>query len=222
MDKQLIRAYLWQAVIRTGFCPESTKDKKSWIRLHGQSIREFWGIPSYPKAPTMEKGKIKYSIDCTDLLGLYLDCSVNSVHEFNVRFLYLPPQDNKELIMWTHDVDDGGGKYFSSPVQPFLSHKDEKKALAKFKPDDLDAVLNGLIFHPKAHQHIESPASLDNHHIRIGGGIDNPFLYLFHLRYQFCPDAAKRKAERDRLTVLFADACRNKSKITAHDLLAPP
>lgn len=215
MDKQMIRAYLWQAVIRLGFCPASTKDQQGWLYQYGHSIKDFWET-SYPKPPRMEKGRITAEIDCTDPLNLSLIYQVDSTHKFNVHFRYSDPSNSKKLI-WIHDVD---GSYFCFPPQPFLSRDGQKAALKKFVSDDVEAVVDGLLFHPKAHQHIESP--INKHAIRIGGGIDNPFLYLFHLRYQFCLIPIKQKAERDRLVALFSDALRSNSPIAASKLMAQP
>jgi len=92
--------------------------------------------------------------------------------------------------------------------------------LKKFVSDDVKAVIDGLILHPKAHQHIASP--INNHDIRIGGGLDNPFLFLFHLRYQLCPIPDKRQKEKKRLLALFSDSLKSNSSITASSLMAQP
>jgi hypothetical protein len=67
------------------------------------------------------------------------------------------------------------------------------------------------------HTHIEehglmqsaatSPPLLALHEIRVSGGIENAFVFLFHLRYQFClvSDEA-RGFERNRLVNLFTTA----------------
>lgn len=219
----MIRAYLWQAIIRLGFCPSSTKDQKKWLRQYNQSIKQFWEINRYPEAPSSENGRIKAIIDCTDLCNLILEYAIETMDKFIVRFLYKNPVSKQELMMWTHDVDEGAGKYFCFPVQPFLTaFNSEKIAIKSFDDEDIEVVTDGLLFHPKAHQHIESPSALDNHDIRIGGGIDNPFLYLFHLRYQFCPIPEKREMEKVRLKALFSYALKNKYVITADMLMAQP
>ena len=216
MDKQMIRAYLWQAIIRLGFSPASTKDQKGWLFQYGQSIKDFWET-SYPKPPRLENGQITAMIDCTDILNLSVSYQVDSAYKFNVRFEYSYALNNKALI-WIHDVD---GKFFCFPLQLFLNRDgQEKKALKKFVSDDVEAVIDGLLLHPKAHQHIASP--INNHDIRIGGGLDNPFLFLFHLRYQFCPISVKKQKEKERLNALFSDALKNYSSIPANRLMAQP
>jgi hypothetical protein len=89
--------------------------------------------------------------------------------------------------------------------------KPDKKSSAFKKIDKklLEGVLDGLIFHPMVHQHLLYP--IDNHLIRIGGGIANPFLFLFQIRYQFCLIEENRNKEKERLMLLFSEAIRAKS-----------
>ena len=56
----------------------------------------------------------------------------------------------------------------------------------------------------------------------MGGGITNPFLYLFHLRIQLCPISDRRKAEKARLIDLFEVAIKNNAIVTAFDLMKVP
>jgi len=114
MDKQVIRAYLWQAVIRLGFCPASTKDQQGWLYQYGQSIKDFWET-SYPKPPRLENGRITAMIDCTDILKLSVTYQVDSAYKFNVHFQYSYTLDNNQLI-WIHDVD---GNFFLLPSTTF-------------------------------------------------------------------------------------------------------
>ena len=119
-------------------------------------------------------------------------------------------------------------KYFYFPNQFFLNNyilpnsatKTRKIAINSMDYGDIGAVVDSLIIHPTPHQHLESP--LDNHDIRIGGGLINPFLYLFHLRVQLCPDKDMRTAERKRLISLFDVAIRKNSAIKPNDLMQIP
>lgn len=216
MDKDLIRAYLWEEIIRLGFSPASTKEQLSWLHQYGGSLKEFWES-EYPKHPNREDGKIKASIDSIQSVNLSLEYCVTTSCKFAVRFLYNPPQNNKEL-MWIHDVDC---KYFAFPSQHFLSlYNRRPEAIRSYDETDLKVVLDSLLYHPVAHQHIESP--IDNHEIRLGGGTANAFHYLFHLRYQLCPIPEKRMAEELRLLALFDHAIKNNMSISANDLMAQP
>ena len=206
MDKEMIRAYLWQDIIRLGFCPSSTKDQKSWLLQFGQSLKEFWETDSYPNSPSENNGRICATIDCASALDLCLEYSVESRTKFSVTFMYSLPLKGNDL-MWVHDVDGG---FFTFPAQLLLTdHGSREIAAGRFSNDDVEAVLDGLLVHPAVHLHIKSP--IQNHEIRLGGGIDNPFLYLFQLRYQFCPHQEKRQTERNRLVELFTEAIRSNS-----------
>ena len=58
-----------------------------------------------------------------------------------------------------------------------------------------------------------------NHDIRIGGGITNPFLYLFHLRIQLCPIPDTRSKERQRLFDLFENAIKKNTNLQIAELM---
>lgn len=213
INEQTVRAYLWQDAIRLGFSPASKKDQKIWLHQYGQSLKEFWGIDCYPNPPSDNKSFIIAEISCLSTLDLHLEYAVESSQKFSVRFSY-----NQKILMWTHDVDN---QYFTFPAQPFLTyHNKRSSVIDRFTPNDVKAIIEGLLLHPAAHMHLKSP--IDNHAIRVGGGIDNPFQFLFHLRYQLCPFPQKREAERDRLIVLFSEAIKDNTPITAHRLMAQP
>jgi hypothetical protein len=214
IDKKIIRAYLWQEVIRLGFCPSGEKEQKKWLHQYLKSLKDFFELNSSP-APPKSNHKIEFSYSIS--IGLDIKGSITKRDKFMIAFFYLPSSDKGEL-MWDHDVD---GTYFTFPVQEFLTrHNQRNPALREFSDEDIKVVLDGLIFHPAAHQHIKSP--IDKHEIRIGGGIGNAFLFLFHLRYQFCPFDDKRKAERKRLVELFKNAVRENSQLAASELMAQP
>lgn len=215
MDKNFIRAYLWQDIIRLGFCPHGTKNQMHWLHQFGQSLKNFWEVDTYPKSPCNKNGKTVAVIDCT-VFDVYLEYTVEHAARFMVSFFFALAITRE--LMWKHDVD---GSFCTFPVQPFLTYHNQRNAAVKeFSCKDIEAVLDGLIFHPAAHQHIMSP--IDSHEIRIGGGINNPFLYLFHLRYQLCPHREKREAERNRLIELFTNAVKSNSPITVNELMAQP
>ncbi len=211
-----------------GFSPSSDKDKKSWLRQYGKSLKYFWKMADYPKHPTVQNGNLKGSLDAASNLNLMLEYSISKSSKFAVQFLY--NLNGKFELMWVHDVDD---QYFNFPNSLFImEHNKRNIALREFKPNDIESVIDGLLCHPVVHQHIDGLLSYPdkndkddkekdkkNHQIRIGGGIDNAFLFLFQLRYQLCPFPDKRKAERDRLIKLFQDAIRQKETMTINQLM---
>lgn len=215
-NKEIICAYLWQDVIRLGFSPSSTKDQKSWLLQYGKSLRSFWEVGDYPEPPSNSKRKGVFSatIDSASI-GMSFEYVIENSNKFIVRLL---SSNGERGLMWIHDMD---GKYFSFPNQALLTKRNlRKQAIKDMNCDDISMVIDSLILHPTPHQHIESP--LDNHEIRIGGGLLNPFLYLFHLRVQLCPDEDRRMAEKDRLIKLFENAIKNNSAIPPGKLMEIP
>ncbi len=216
MNREIVRAYLWQDVIRLGFSPLSKKDQKSWLFLYGQSLKKFWEV-DYPPLPIRSGESISATINTSVSIGMTFDYAIKSTDKFAVRLMYAPPIEER-VLMWVHDMD---GSYFSFPKQSLLVHrKQRKQAVLEMNVADIAEVIDSLIIHPTPHQHIESP--VDNHNIRVGGGLLNPFLYLFHLRTQLCPDKDLRKAERARLISVFDTAVRGNSVITPSELMKIP
>ncbi len=211
MDNEIIRAYLWQEVIRLGFSPASDKDKKSWLVQYGKSLKDFWGIEEYPETPKIKGVSIGCNLSSSTQLDLLLEYQISSPSNFSILFL-----SEYRNLMWTHDVDQQN--YFLFPEKSLLNKYGKfREAKRNFTHEHIGKVLDGLIFHPAVHQHIQSP--IDNHDIRIGGGIYNPFVFLFHLRYQLCPDEGKRNDEKQRLITLFEEAIRNNRSVTISNLL---
>lgn len=85
---------------------------------------------------------------------------------------------------------------------------------------DVETVLNGMIFHPRNHSHgdelgivsaFKAPPALLSKDIRFGGGIENGYVFLTHLRYQLCLLSNEaRQTERTRLIQLFSNAIRER------------
>ncbi|MBA7569272.1 hypothetical protein ES708_11011 [subsurface metagenome] len=208
MDDDIIQAYLWHNIIRLGFSPSEKKDIKSWLYMYGENLKDFWEVDEYPPHPKSD-GTITAKLTCAASLGISLSYCITNITRFSVTFLF-SDRNNKS---WVHDVD---GNYFAFPEQSLLSkYGKEKTVRKKITSAHIKKVLDGLIFHPTVHQHIKT----DFHSIRIGGGIHNPFLYLFHLKYQLCPDKKRRDEEKERLIRLFEPAVKNDTQITVNELM---
>lgn len=196
MNKDVVRAYIWEDIIKLGFSPSTTKNRKSWVCQYLKSFKGFCEIDSYPTIP---KKEISGSICLSDI---FFDYSIGKKDKFAVTVNFM--QKNSELS-WTHDFDPS---FFSLSNLKFLNFKKRKEAVKKMKAGDVREVVESLITHPTPHQHINYPK--DVHEIRIGGGLTNFFLYLFHLRFQLCPSDNRRRKEEDRLVNLFFDAIKKK------------
>ncbi|MGR3319330.1 MAG: hypothetical protein ACUZ8O_12750 [Candidatus Anammoxibacter sp.] len=206
MDDDIIQAYLWKDVIELGF--RITKHKE-WIKAYLGSLKGFWGVSEYPctNGPRFENDSIKAEIENPDLeLWWEFDLRINE--HFHLEFNHLSGN------VWWHHSDF---EYYILPIEKMLDKRARSIAVAEFSSNDLEIVLDAMIFHGSTHQHIKSP--FPKNKIRIGGGIDNPFLYLFHLRYQFCPDKSRRDDEKNRLIRLFESAVKNDTPVTDNDLL---
>lgn len=212
MDNDIIQAYLWQKVIRLGFSPSKDSDIKSWLYLYNSSLPGFWETEEYPKISVLD-GQFQIKVNFHQI-NMSFDCSITNIKKFSVYFLHTA---NTDGLMWVHDVDH---KYFAFPSQSLLNKMGkEPQAINKISTQHIERVLNGLIFHPRSHQHIKLP--INNHEIRMGGGIDNPFIFLLHLRYQLCLDTKRRQKEKEYLINLFETAIRNKeTTIAANGLLS--
>ena len=212
MDDDIIQAYLWQKVVRLGFSPSKDRDIKSWLYQYNMSLPDFWETEEYPKIGGAKRGfQIKVNFH---QINISFDCSITNLKNFAVSFSHLA---NEPGLMWAHHVDH---KYFAFPSQSVLNKMGkEPQAISKISKSapHLERVLDGLIFHPRTHQHIESP--INDHVIRIGGGIYNPFVFLLHLRYQLCLDMNRRQKEKEYLVDLFESAIKNKETTVAANTL---
>jgi hypothetical protein len=216
MNKKIIRAYLWQKIIIMGFMPSSISEQDSWIYQFNNSLRSFWENYLNPENPRHSNGKTIININHFDR-NILIEIEINNLENFSFIFYFFKAFDKE--FMWSHHVDH---IYFSFPINDFLSyHNRTNEALLKIHEVDMISVLDGLLFHPVAHQHIELP--MNDHNIRIGGGICNPYLFLFHLRYQLCPCDKKRESEKQRLVELFSRAIKEKkNKIPFNELMEVP
>jgi len=214
-EKEIRLSYLWKKIILIAFNPSGTKEIFDWLSIYRRSVKEFWEISNYPNH---DKFNIIVS---NNNIPIEFDFNYNDLQKFSVKFLYII--DDENYSTWMHDVD----KSYFSPEQPVLTQDVHmKKYLKTIREGDITEVLDGLLIHPTAHQHIsfnnneEENADDPLHDIRIGGGYNNPFQFLFHLRYQLCLIKEKREYERTRLISLFNDAIKKKCNgIAASKLL---
>lgn len=210
MDSQMIRSYLWADIIRLGFCPVNQRERKKWLHHLFGSLRDFWEISEYQEGPSCKEENLFGRVDNSQL-NLWLEFELRVNDWLHVAFNHLDGN-----IFYHHSDPD----YFTFPLEMILDSNQRSIAHARFDNTDIQAVLDSCFFHPREHLHIKSP--IDLHAIRIGGGLPNSFLYLFHLRYQLCPIIKKREAEKRRLLNLFADAIRSNAPISVNKLMEQP
>ena len=198
------------------FCRLIRKSKKNWLLQYSLSLKAFWEIDDYPPAPGFRGKSLTAIINSSEHVQVAYEYAIERVDKFTVNFMHLL----NDWLIWTHDMDGG---YFCFPYQSFLSsHKeyDLNWAIQKMEREDLESIVDTLLVHPMPHQHIKSP--IDDHEIRMGGGITNPFLYLFHLRIQLCPISERRETEKARLIDLFEVAIKNSAAVNVFELMKVP
>lgn len=166
---------------------------------------KFWEVSNMPK---LDKNNIEVF---NTVIPIDYNFTYDSLSKFNVKFYHL--NDSREYS-WMHDVD----KKYYIPEQPILTQDIHmKKALKKLKIEEVEEVLDGMFFHPTAHQHIAEEK--ERHSIRIGGGIHNAFQFLFHVRYQLCLIKDKRESEKHRLVTIFHEAIKGKKEYIAPNII---
>jgi len=212
LQPEIVKAYVAEAVIRLAFSPHSDTEKRKWLNLLHRGMPSFWGVENYPAPPRQEGGALRGTLEHGQL-QLLVEYQVEANADISARIMFC--RENDRDILWHHHGDSG---FFRFPERIALQRIDrERPALHAAQREDVEAVVDGLVCHPAAHQHLESP--VNRHEIRIGGGIGNAFLFLFHLRFQLCPFPEQRAEERVRLIGLFFDAIQQKHEIAANSLL---
>jgi hypothetical protein len=206
MNERQRRAITWETIERIAFQP---KDQASWLQIYGRSLGPFWRV---------QAADVVLEINGFEAGFLNLACQyqVEALHEYNVRIINAA-SDRK--YSWSLEVDPA---YCSkaSLVGPQQSYP--RQDMGKHLQADVKAVLEGMLFHPRAHCHGEdiemtlslTDGALSAHEVRLGGGIENAFTFLTHLRYQFCLVSEDvRKAEKTRLVDLFTTAISEKRSV---------
>ena len=178
---------------------------KRWLALFDKTIHKLWELEPCDVAKERE------SWFNVPLLSLRCGYSVETAQKYvsSIR------SENPPRLIFTIHIDpvfvsraDFHNDHADYPAQYYNNHLES----------DVESVLDGMIFHPRNHTHIDEyglphtgPPLLAPHEIRIGGGIENAFVFLFHLRYQFClVSEATRNSERNRLVKLFTTAIKGK------------
>lgn len=201
------QAIVWDAIERLAFRPSSATDRSGWLWCYVRSLAKLWGVEE-TSVEVNENTEFTFK-------DLSIRCAYG-IERFDHYGITIGSIEGDEPS-WQLHVEPG---YCS---RSSFYHPDERyptQDMATHLEHEVKAVLDGMIFHPRNHTHggalgivsaFEGEPTLSSGNIRLGGGIENGFVFLTHLRYQFCllSDDA-RQAERKRLTGLFADAVRER------------
>jgi hypothetical protein len=230
------RAIVWDTIERMAFRPTSDPDRRAWLEIYARALPGLWEMEHENVRVHKDDGR---SMAVSILFHeVEYECSIKKCDEYSVTML------RNNAAFWHLHVDPcfpsrcGYGQSSTKCHQQDKgkageSTKYPREDKAKHLEGDVEVVLNGMIFHPRNHAHAEdlgiswpaSPANtmLSTHEVRLGGGIENAFVFLAHLRYQFyLLSEAARSEERRRLERLFVQSIRSrKESIPPKDVLNP-
>ena len=219
MNEKERRAIVWDTIERIAFRPSSDNDCSTWLGVYARTLHKLWGMESmWNRLGSNGTFDIPF-------LDLKCDYTIENAEKYSVSL-----QDSSaSRSYWQNDIDS---EYLSKASLHSASGRYPHQQRAHLQRD-IEAVLNGMIFHPRCHAHLEDlevrhvqldqdSCGLSSHEVRIGGGIENPYVFLFHLRYQFCLVADQvRQTERRRLIDVFKDAIqRNSLTVNARELFS--
>ena len=208
------RSIVWDAIERLAFRPTKPKN---WLGVYAKTLHKLWGMES-----TWNRFGLNNVFDIP-FLDLKCDYNIETVEKYSVSLL----SSSTSQHYWQSHVDP---RYLSKASLHSANDRYPSQQIPHLQ-SDIEAVLNGMLFHPRCHTHLEDVgvrhvqldrdrSGLSSHDVRLGGGIENPYVFLFHLRYQFCLVADQvRQAEMQRLIDLFYIAIRdNNSSVSPNDL----
>jgi len=212
MNESNRRAIVWREIERLAFRP---RKPQTWLGVYGRSFQSVWEEPPIVRFDANREFDIPF-------FKLICSYSIENADKYSVTF----KDSSTDIGVWQIHVDPnyhsnssllaGLGKY---PTQ----HRSDLI-------HDIEKVLESMLFHPRCHSHLEDAGvthvqlsqnggGLSSHEVRLGGGIENPYVFLFHIRYQFCLVSSEvRDQEKDRLISLFEANIRSKSSVNACEL----
>jgi len=207
-------AIIWDTIERMAFKPDNPLN---WFGIYERTLHRFWGLQ-----PGDVRTRWKSGFDA-HFLNISCEYNVENADRFAVTIN--SPAENPQPI-WTVEVDPN---FISKSSLHFTTHRYPHKDRNRHLRNDVLVVLDGMLFHPRHHCHLSNlgvttilteTINRGVHEVRIGGGIENAFVSLYHLRYQFCIVSDEmREGERNRLTDLFTAAISgNRATIPANEL----
>jgi hypothetical protein len=221
MKDDLIKTFLYQEVMKLAFEVTDKSKINRWICVCVGSFGKFWGVGYSPCTNT--RSPLTLNVDEFDM---FCEISFSALDDFTV-IINTVADRAKELIL-RHEVHSSLQQDF---IIPHSFTKDQRaSARKKYTTEQLGLVIDYLLLHPFVHFHLKGPVMPKNN-IRLGGGISNILQYLFHLRYQLCPEAirhpkatgASRHPARDRLITLFYNAIESdRTAISSAELMKVP
>lgn len=173
MNDNKRRAIVWDTIERLAFRPNPPAN---WLGVYAKTLHKLWG-----EAAAWNRFGLDDEFIVT-FLNLKCCHSIKTVSKYEISFLH----DSSDRMHWKFHVDPG---FHSKASLQITVDKYPSQQMDKLRRD-VGAVLNGMLFHPRCHTHLEDlgirhvqldreKGGLKSHEIRIGGGIENPYVFFF-------------------------------------------
>ncbi|MCD6486124.1 MAG: hypothetical protein J7K35_02185, partial [Syntrophobacterales bacterium] len=139
MNANKRRAIVWDKIERLAFRPNPPT---KWLGVYAKTLHNLWGMDQvWARFGPVDKFIVTF---------LNLKCChfIESESKYEFSFVH----DSSDCLHWKIHVDPGflSKASLQTPVDSYPSEKMDKKLYR-----DVDAVLNGMIFHPCCHTHLE-------------------------------------------------------------------
>ena len=175
------RTHMWRAIALRAFSPASVEECARW--LHAFAKTAWMYINDNAVCDSLRVSKPPF-------VGRFGHQSL-----LTCRFHIEPERSHFDIYMPEWSAQYG----LEDTVFAMVLEKNE--VVDDVTSEDIDQVLTGMIEHPRAHLHMFDDRN--RHEVRIGMGLDGPFLFLFQLRFQLCLDQDRRQLELARLRGIF-------------------
>jgi hypothetical protein len=213
MNDNKRRAIVWDTIERIAFRPNPPA---KWLGVYAKTLHDLWG---------MDRIFARFGLNdefTVTFLNLRCKHKIESESKYEFSFVH----DSSDCLHLKIHVDP---KFCSKASLQVPAGNYPRQQMGKLSKDVQD-VLDGMLFHPRCHVHLEDlgvrymqldpeKGGLELHDIRIGGGIENPYIFLLHLRYQFClVHKDVRRDESQRLIDLFERSIKDNQSVNAKAL----
>lgn len=181
MNDKLKQTILRSKIIESTFALSFNHSQEiAWLQKYTNSTGRLLGNPG---AYILNPKDIE--IDFSDFLTITLDIKSHDHFSATIRV--------GGILLWDHHVDPKYRTLHSKSI--IQSHWTQVQK--NLKISQIKSVLEDLLLHPEVHQHFVVPEL--NHEVRLGGGINNVYQFLIHLRMQLLQDTNSRQNEIDSM-----------------------
>jgi hypothetical protein len=191
MPDKIIYIYIWKTIERIAFSPRGEKEIRDWLKQYASFIiklktgsREIIKAKNSIYDLNLDNLKIRFS-NCFNLPKFRIDLIQNEVVQYlEYDEKYISEQEIADYFIQAVEKQKNiKGKPTKQSINLFIDKQFAKKVSEyRITTNDIKIVLESMISHPAIHVHLEHIS----HEFRIGFNTKNPFLFLFHIAFQFC------------------------------------